>query len=95
RAYQDTSWQVSTRARLDDARRRLDEILVGTGIKEIHGTNLFRFVECEDAHLIWRRLAERGIYVRRFSWSNQHLRFGLIANEAAETRLLEALSLSV
>ena len=95
RAYQDTSWQVSTRARLDDARRRLDEILVGTGIKEVHGTNLFRFVECEDAHLIWRRLAERGIYVRRFSWSNQHLRFGLIANEAAETRLLEALSLSV
>lgn len=92
RAYQDTSWQVSTRARLDDARKRLDEILMGTGITEIHGTSLFRFVGCDNAHLIWRRLAERGIYVRRFSWSNQHLRFGLVANETAEMRLREALS---
>ena len=93
-AYSDHAWQADTRKKLEEARKRLDGILRDGGFRNIQGTDLFRFVACEDAHGVWRQLAEAGIYVRRFPWSKEHLRFGLPADETAEARLRAALSLS-
>lgn len=90
--YADAAWQAGTRQRLNAGRQTLDRILLSGGFSNILGTNLFRFAECDDAHGRWRRLAEAGIYVRRFAWSDRHLRFGLPGTRAAEIRLKSALS---
>ncbi|WP_339680661.1 threonine-phosphate decarboxylase CobD [uncultured Hyphomonas sp.] len=91
-AYADHAWQADMRNRLEEGRKRLDLILREVGFRHVQGTNLFRFVSCEDAHGVWQQLAKAGIYVRRFPWSEEHLRFGLPADEAAEARLRAALS---
>lgn len=91
-AYSNSDWQVATRARLAAARRTLDPILMSAGLFVIGGTDLFRYVEVEAAHKAWNSLALSGIYVRRFDWSDRHLRIGLPAGLTAETRLAEALS---
>lgn len=91
RAYRDLAWQAETRLRLREARERLDRLLQLSGLNVCGGTDLFRLVETDDAHALWETLAQRGIYVRRFSWSDQLVRMGLPENECAEDRLLAAL----
>ncbi|MEO1406183.1 MAG: aminotransferase class I/II-fold pyridoxal phosphate-dependent enzyme, partial [Pseudomonadota bacterium] len=93
RAYADTGWQGSTRTRLKSAAAQLDESLEVAGLAPIGGTNLFRFVETEDAHGVFGRLARAGVYVRRFDWSTKHLRIGLPATQTAMKRLEAALIL--
>ena len=66
RAYKDVDWQTQTRERLDTARSRLDTILKNAGMSIVGGTDLFRFVATDDATFVWEKLAEAGIYVRRF-----------------------------
>ncbi len=90
-AYEDCAWQTATRQRLAKARERLDHLLAQTEYHVMGGTDLFRYVEVSDADKVWNRLAEHGVYVRRFSWTNQHLRIGLPKDATAETRLLDAL----
>jgi cobalamin biosynthesis protein CobC len=92
-AFGDTVWQTEMRHTLEDARKSLDKILLSGGFQNIQGTDLFRLVECDDAHGRWRELAEAGIYVRRFSCSGRHLRFGLPRTEADADRLRIALTL--
>ncbi|WP_084396623.1 threonine-phosphate decarboxylase CobD [Henriciella aquimarina] len=92
RAYGDLDWQDGTRARLAEARRRLDETLARAGLSIIGGTDLFCLVETEDATALWQRLARAGIYVRRFDWSEKLIRIGLPESDAAEARLADALS---
>jgi cobalamin biosynthesis protein CobC len=92
-AYSDGLWQAETRDRLAATRRRLDKILLDTGLWLIGGTDLFRLVKTEKAPQLWHRLAEAGIYVRRFDYAPDLLRIGLPADAAAEHRLAAALSL--
>lgn len=91
-AYSDRAWQTRTRSRLAKARRRLDEMLQERQCRVVGGTDLFRYVEVADARGLWRQLARKGIYVRRFPWSSRHLRIGLPGNAGEARRLREALS---
>ncbi len=91
-AYADTAWQSHMRETLSDAAKRLDDSLTGCGMKPVSGTSLYRFVEIADAHATFERLARSGVYVRRFDWSQTHLRIGLPANAEGEMRLQSALS---
>ncbi|MEM1105552.1 MAG: threonine-phosphate decarboxylase CobD [Pseudomonadota bacterium] len=92
RAYGDAAWQAATRRRLGEAASRLDEVLEQAGLALAGGTSLFRYARVARAHDRFRRLAEAGIYVRRFAWSQHHLRIGLPASAEAEARLVRALS---
>lgn len=94
RAYRDIGWQSRTRATLTEMRILLDQVLTTHGIEIVGGTDLFRLVRPGDAPALWQRLAEAGIYVRRFDALPGHLRIGLPANEIQLARLNEALSLS-
>lgn len=91
-AYSDRAWQTAARCRLAEARRRLDELLRESRCRVLGGTDLFRYVEVTDARGLWRQLARKGIYVRRFPWSSRHLRIGLPGNAGEARRLREALS---
>ena len=91
-AYADLAWQSETRDRLAAARRRLDKILLDSGLWIAGGTDLFRLVRTETAPQLWHRLAEAGLYVRRFDYAPDLLRIGLPANVEAEHRLTAALS---
>ena len=91
RAYRDVGWQRTTRQRLATARARLDAVLNAAGLRVVGGTDLFRFVEVDDAGRVWHRLAECGIFVRGFDWSRNRLRIGLPPDAAAEARLRQAL----
>ncbi|MXW46699.1 MAG: threonine-phosphate decarboxylase [Gammaproteobacteria bacterium] len=91
-AYSDGAWQTATRCRLAEARRRLDQLLQDSQCRVVGGTDLFRYVEVTDARGLWRQLARKGIYVRRFPWSSRHLRVGLPGNVGEARRLREALS---
>jgi len=93
RAYADMDWQQSMRGRLATARARLDAALEAGGGKVAGGTDLFRYVEVNDAHATWRKLCEHGIYTRRFEWARSHLRVGLPGSREAEARLTSTLSL--
>ncbi|MEM9304873.1 MAG: threonine-phosphate decarboxylase CobD [Pseudomonadota bacterium] len=92
RLYQDFAWQNATRLRLEAARRRVDGIFEMVGLAAAGGTDLFRFLAVDDASALFEALASRGVYVRRFAWSRDHLRMGLPADPAGEDRLAEALA---
>ena len=91
RAYSDLAWQQATRKRLKTARQRLDILLEDAGLTLEGGCDLFRLVRTDSATETWRRLAEVGIYVRRFDWSDHLIRIGLPADADAEARLAAAL----
>ncbi|MEM6834608.1 MAG: threonine-phosphate decarboxylase CobD [Pseudomonadota bacterium] len=93
RAYADLAWQAETRKRLHEAANRLDAILRSNGLEPVGGTALYRFVRALNAHDIFDSLARQGIYVRRFAWTDKHLRIGLPATTEAAARLQAALSL--
>ena len=93
RAYADIDWQQSMRGRLAAARARLDALIEAGGGRVAGGTDLFRYVEVDNAHATWRKLCKHGIYTRRFDWTPSHLRLGLPGSPEAEARLASALSL--
>ena len=93
RAYADMDWQHSMRGRLAAARARLDVSLEAGGGRVVGGTDLFRYVEVNDADASWHKLCEHGVYTRRFDWTRSHLRVGLPGTPEAEARLKNALSL--
>ena len=90
-AYADRAWQTETRQRLTRARERLDRLLKSEQCRVVGGTDLFRYVAVNDARGAWKTLATRGVYVRRFPWTDRHLRIGLPKDPEAESRLLDAL----
>lgn len=91
RAYADVEWQEDMRRRLARARKNLDAIFGGCGFEAVQGTDLFAFLRLNRAAALWRYLAERGIYVRRFPWSESCLRIGLPGTSEASERLRDAL----
>jgi cobalamin biosynthetic protein CobC len=90
RSYDDVEWASAARTQLARARETLDSCLARAGLIVNGGTDLFRFVEVPSAETIWRRLGESGVAVRRFAWSETHLRIGLPANDTALARLERA-----
>ena len=93
RAFRDQIWQTETRSRLQTARRELDRTLISNGLNVIGGTDLFRFVQVENAHMVWRHLAQAGIYVRHFETIPDHLRIGVPKDDSERSRLEQVLSL--
>lgn len=90
-AYSDIAWQRATRTKLKTTSEAFSQVLARTGIEEVGGTDLFRFVRVPDAAATWEKLATKGIAVRRFAQDDQHLRIGLPRPGAFE-RLADALS---
>lgn len=91
RAYADKAWQKQMMVCLHVEAASLDKVLTQAGLEQAGGTPLFRLVRTSDAHALWSKLAQAGIYVRRFAWSNHYLRFGLPPDGAALERLRLAL----
>ncbi|MCA0273349.1 MAG: threonine-phosphate decarboxylase CobD [Proteobacteria bacterium] len=91
-ALADRDWAEETTARLQTETARLDALATGAGWNLVGGTPLFRLYETGDASAAQDQLAEKGIWTRRFPWSQGWLRLGLPGSAAEWTRLEEALS---
>ena len=91
-AYADAAWREGTLARLRAASADLSERLAAGGLEVVGGTPLFTLARADDAAERWRRLAEAGVYVRRFARDPALLRFGLPPSGADADRLSAALS---
>lgn len=92
RALGDDTWADHMRAQLAEHATRLDYILTQAGGRVIGGTSLFRFVRHPDARYLHVQLARQRVWVRKFDWASDHLRFGLPPDDAALGRLADALS---
>lgn len=91
-AYADVAWRDAMRTRLATAATALDQILAAGGCVPMGGSPLFRYVAVTDAARVWEGLARAGIYVRRFAWSDRHLRIGIPSEDAEMDRLSRALA---
>jgi len=90
-ALGDEGWAEQMRAQLTEHTSRLDYILMQAGCKLIGGTSLFRFVRHPDARYLHVQLARQRVWVRKFDWASDHLRFGLPPDDAGLGRLADAL----
>jgi cobalamin biosynthesis protein CobC len=91
-ALSDQSWAETTRARLAQAARRLDQVLTGAGLTVAGGTSLFRLAHTKAAPELFAHLGRAGILVRRFAHQATWLRFGLPAREPDWQRLAAAMA---
>ncbi len=91
RALADGAWLEATRERLRRDCERLDGLLNGAGLRVAGGTRLFRLAEGPDAPAVFDRLGRAGIFVRRFAYRADRLRFGIPGGEAEWERLAAAL----
>jgi cobalamin biosynthetic protein CobC len=91
-ALADDAWANHMRAQLAEHATRLDFILTQAGGRVVGGTSLFRFVRHPDARYLHVQLARQRVWVRKFDWASDHLRFGLPADDAELGRLADALS---
>lgn len=91
--YQNSTWKLQTRTHLKNASVRLNTLLSHSGLTIAGSTDLFSFISTPNSHHLWKRLAQEGIYTRRFAWSESHLRIGIPPSDQAETRLANALNL--
>ena len=66
-------------------------LLAGAGFRPAGGAPLFRFVNCDDAHAAFRRLAGVGVLARAFAKLPHALRFGVPADEAVWDELARRL----
>ncbi|MGD9657233.1 MAG: threonine-phosphate decarboxylase CobD [Methylocystis sp.] len=90
-ALADGAWRASAvQAAARDA-ARLDALLTQAGFQIAGGAALFRLAAHPQAARWFARLASRGILTRAFAEKPDWLRFGLPGNEAAWSRLAEAL----
>ncbi len=91
-ALADDGWMHGMSETLGRAADRLDRLLRRAGLEPLGGTRLFRLAGTPDADTLFDRLGARGILVRRFEAMPGRLRFGIPADEAAWTRLADALA---
>lgn len=91
-AYADREWQETAREQLALRMCELRALLASSGLVDVGGTDLFRFLRAPNATDLWRQLAEQGIAVRRFAGDVHHLRIGLPADKAKLDRLAKALN---
>jgi cobalamin biosynthetic protein CobC len=90
-AYTDDAWADRTRERLQHAARRLDDLLISSGLDIIGGTSLFRLARSNDARARFEQLLHAGVLARPFDHDPTLLRFGLPPDASAWHRLAEAL----
>jgi cobalamin biosynthesis protein CobC len=90
-ALADIVWIETTRARLQRAAEKLDQVLIEAGVEVIGGTPLFRLVRTRRADEIFQHLGRNGIIVRPFREQPTWLRFG-IPHESGWDRLRLALA---
>lgn len=91
RALKDDVWAVETRQRLKSDTGRLHQLLTGSGLKVIGGTDLFTLCKTPMAQDVYEKLAHAGILVRPFETQSDWLRFGLPGHERDWERLALAL----
>lgn len=89
-ALRDQTWQAQTLATLTAAGARLQLLLAEAGLAT-SGTALFQWWPEPQAEAFGQHMAERRIWVRRFSHAARGIRLGLPADEAAWQRLHTAL----
>jgi cobalamin biosynthesis protein CobC len=92
KALADARWIEKTKTRLAKGAKRLDAILLGSGLDILGGTSLFRLARAPDARALFHHLGHSGILVRAFPEHANWLRFGLPANERDWRRLQTALA---
>lgn len=76
-ALADRTWADAMRVRLGNEATRLDGVLAEAGLALAGGTSLYRLVRHPRAAAIHADLAAERIWVRRFEWADDLLRFGL------------------
>ncbi len=91
-ALLDMGWAAQMRRQLEAEATALDALLVGNGFSVVGGTSLYRLAHHSDATALHEHLASQHIWVRRFDWDDQLLRFGLPASSAQLWRLQQALA---
>lgn len=91
-ALADAAWIETTRRRLGRAAKRLDAMLIGSGLDIVGGTSLFRLARTPAAGKLFRHLGRAGIMVRTFPDHANWLRFGLPARTRDWRRLQAALA---
>jgi cobalamin biosynthetic protein CobC len=91
-ALRDEAWAEHMREQLIEHASMLDYILTQAGGKIIGGTSLFRLVRHPDARYLHVQLARQRVWVRKFDWASDVLRFGLPPDDFALGRLADALS---
>jgi cobalamin biosynthesis protein CobC len=89
-ALMDSCWQQQQKSLLQQAGERLEAMVEHFGVMHHSGTALFRWFQTPDAESIQHKLAQQGIWVRRFE-EPASLRFGLPASELDWQRLETAL----
>ena len=90
-ALGDDAWANRMREKLTEHATRLDYILTQAGCRIIGGTSLFRLVRHPDARYLHVQLARQRVWVRRFDYAGEWLRFGQPPDDAALGRLADAL----
>ena len=90
-ALADGPWQEAARKRLDRDTRVLQQVLQQAGLAPEGGTPLFQWVPTPESEAVRDRLAQQGVWVRRFG-APAGLRFGLPGTEADWQRLKAALA---
>ena len=90
-ALSDDAWVDRMREQLTEHATRLDYILTQAGGRIIGGTTLFRLVRHPDARYLHVQLARQRVWVRRFDYAGEWLRFGQPPDDAALGRLADAL----
>lgn len=93
-ALQDGLWKIETEKKLRIQQKRLDAFLQSHSFNLVGGTLLFRLFYHRSANDIWKHLASHGIWVRKFDYNPNWLRFGLLYRQADWQRL-EAVLLSI
>lgn len=89
-ALEDFAWQAAERSRLGLAGQRLANLLTRHGLPPSGGSALFQWLRTKQAVVIQDRLAQQGIWLRRFDIPPS-LRCGLPGAESDWLRLENAL----
>jgi cobalamin biosynthesis protein CobC len=90
-ALLDRDWADVMRVRLKREADTLDAVLISAGLEVTGGTVLYRFARHPDAAALHEHLARHCIWVRKFDWDSDALRFGLPGSEAGLSRLESSL----
>lgn len=76
-ALRNREWILKVKDQLSKQIKQFDQLFLYNACKVVGGTHLFRLIEMQEAHNLWKYLANHGIWVRKFDYNPQWLRFGL------------------
>ena len=81
-------------ARIAARATALENVLAGSGLEIIGGTDLFKLVRHSSARDLYEHLARSHILVRKFDYAGDWLRIGLTPDEYGDRRLAQAIASS-